>query len=103
VARPADAIARDRLQRLGVAVGEELFFEPAGCAFCDQQGYAGRQPVAELLVMSPRLRQAVHDRRPTEELHALSIDEGMTPLLSAAMERAREGTTSLAEVLRVVG
>ncbi len=102
-ARAPDPLIRERLVRVGVHLPPVEFYEPVGCEFCEMQGYAGRQPVAELLVMSPRLRDAVHDRRPTGDIHTIAVEEGMVPLLDSALGRAIEGVTSLSEVLRVAG
>lgn len=100
---PPDPLLIQRFQKLGVQLPEHDFYEPQGCEFCEEQGYTGRQPVAELLVLTPALRQAIHERRPTEHIQALAVAEGMLPLREAALRQALEGVTSLSEVLRISG
>lgn len=98
-----DAFIVERLQRLGVDRVEGEFFEPVGCEFCEGQGFTGRTPIAELLVVSPELRQAIHERVPSERLHAVATSLGMAPLVRSGLSCARRGITSLSEVVRVVG
>ncbi len=93
----------ERLGRVGVVLGDADYFEPVGCEYCEGQGFAGRLPIAELLVPSNELRRAIHQRAPSAELHRLAVAEGMVPLLESGLQRARRGETSLGEVLRVAG
>jgi general secretion pathway protein E len=102
-AQEPDALTLERFARLEVELPAVTYYEAAGCEFCEGQGFLGRQPLAEILIMSDKLRQAVHDRRPTAEITTLARQEGMVPLLAAALARAAEGTTTLSEVLRVAG
>lgn len=92
----------DRLARLGHELPPGDYFEAAGCEHCDQQGFAGRLPIGELLVSSSAIREAVVERRTTEQIDQLARREGMVPLAVAGLERARRGETPLSEVLRVV-
>ncbi len=100
---PPEAIHRDRFARHGFLVPDGAYYEAVGCTACEGQGFVGRAPIAELLVMNAPLRQAINERRPTSELNALAVAHGMVPLLLSGLERARAGDTSLTEVLRVAG
>jgi general secretion pathway protein E len=100
---PPDAIVCDTFARHGVALPKAQYFEPVGCDYCEKLGYAGRVPIAELLVVDDEIRKAIHDRRPTNEIHHLAVTRGMTTLLADGVRRASAGETSLAEVLRVAG
>ncbi len=98
-----DALIRARLEKLGAEPGDGDYYEAVGCEYCEGQGYTGRAPVGELMILSPTLREAVHERRSTDEIHALAVREGMVPLIQSGLARARAGETSLMEVLRVAG
>lgn len=96
-------LVRERLARLGVTDLQGEWYEPAGCEFCEGRGFTGRTPLAELLVVSTEIGQAIHQRPPTEELHQLAVAQGMVPLVQSGLDCARRGVTSLSEVVRVVG
>ncbi len=93
----------DRLKSLGHSLENQEFFRAVGCPTCEGRGYVGRYPIAELLVMSDPINAAIIAKRSSEEIHTLAVSEGMISLLSAGLELARAGKTSLAEVLRVAG
>jgi general secretion pathway protein E len=93
----------DRFGKHGIVLPPGRYYEAVGCDFCEGQGFTGRAPIAELLVVNPRLRQAINERKNTSELYALAVAEGMTPLIRDGLTRAHNGETSLTEVLRVAG
>jgi general secretion pathway protein E len=97
-----DPVLEKRLRQIGAVVLDGDFYAPVGCPSCDQRGYSGRIPIAEILLMSGKLREAVVSRRSVEELRSIAISEGMVPLLESALQLARGGRTSLEEVLRVL-
>jgi general secretion pathway protein E len=92
-----------RFQALGCELIDASYYEPKGCAACEQTGFTGRAPIAELLIMDAETRQAVINRLSTKELTEVAIGRGMVPLLSSGLHRAVRGETSLSEVLRVAG
>jgi general secretion pathway protein E len=93
----------DRFSAAGIVVPSGTYYEHVGCQFCEGQGFTGRLPIAELLVLNEPLRQAINQRKHTSDLHQLAMTEGMTPLLRDGLARAQRGETSLMEVLRVAG
>jgi general secretion pathway protein E len=93
----------ERFERSGVPVPPGTYYVSVGCEYCEGLGYAGRTPIAELLVMDAELRQAVTQRRTTAEIIELARRRGFVSLLEDGLARARRGETSLAEVLRVAG
>ena len=98
-----EGMHRERFEQLGVTLPEGQYFEPRGCELCEGQGYTGRTPIAELLRVTPEIREAVNRHAPTTEIAQLARAQGMVPVVIAGLERARRGTTSLTEVLRVAG
>ncbi|HTI62468.1 MAG TPA: pilus assembly protein PilB, partial [Gemmatimonadaceae bacterium] len=73
----------------------------AGCDQCRGTGYHGRTGVYELLVIDNELRLEIQRRRGSEELRAMAIAKGMRTLLDDGLRAAREGITTIEEVLRV--
>jgi type II secretory ATPase GspE/PulE/Tfp pilus assembly ATPase PilB-like protein len=57
--------------------------------------------VAEFLELSLRVRELILARRPTAELQAVAVEEGMLTLRRAALAKALAGETTLQEVNRV--
>jgi type IV pilus assembly protein PilB len=74
------------------------FVRGAGCADCGETGYRGRVGVFEVLQITPNVRAALLSD-PTESSLAAAA-QGRTTLRSAALAMAREGETTLTEVLR---
>jgi general secretion pathway protein E len=89
------------------SLGAELrhfdYFEAVGCAACEGNGYVGRTPIAELLVVDPDVRRELHEGCRADVMRQHAIERGMTPLMKDGLRQAQLGVTTLAEVLRVAG
>ena len=72
-----------------------------GCEECRGTGFRGRTGIYELLVMDNDLRLEVQRRRGSEELRAMAIAKGMRTLRDDGLRAARNGVTTVDEVLRV--
>jgi len=93
------------MRRLGVKEAEfedATFFRPVGCDHCNQRGYKGRTGVYEMLTLNEEVGEMIVRRAPVSEVAQVAIAAGMTTLLKDGMTKARQGQTSLDEVLRVV-
>lgn len=99
---PEPALA-ERVAQFGFTLPPGDYHEAVGCEHCEHQGFIGRRPIAELLVVDSEMRAAINARSPTRELYELAVRGGMTPLLLDGLRLATAGETSLAEVLRVAG
>jgi type IV pilus assembly protein PilB len=78
-------------------------YEPVGCRRCNGSGYRGRLGLYELMMVTPEVQTMVLERRSAEEIRDVAVRQGMRRLRDDGLEKAREGLTSVAEVLRVVG
>ncbi len=85
---------------LGVPDGE-VFYRGEGCERCNRTGYHGRLAAYELLAVNENVRHHLAPGISGNELRRLAIQEGMVTLTANALELARSGDTSLAEVYRV--
>lgn len=98
------SIEDDLLERSGIDpkqfVGHK-WYEGAGCGHCNGTGFRGRKAITELLVLTPRIRQMIVERRPAEELLAAAISDGMTTLRQSAIGKVLAGETTLKEINRV--
>ncbi|WP_422930345.1 GspE/PulE family protein [Singulisphaera sp. PoT] len=87
---------------LGLAV--ERAYVPTGCPECVSTGYRGRAILAELLLPDRgELGQAIIAREDVAQLERAAVKGGMTSLWERARLAVEAGTTSPAEVRRVLG
>jgi type IV pilus assembly protein PilB len=78
----------------------ETFQRGAGCDRCGQRGYSGRAAVLEVLPISEAIRKLIIKRASASVIKNQAIQEGMKTLRMAGVDKAREGVTTLEEVLR---
>ena len=72
-----------------------------GCERCKNTGYAGRAAVIELLTVSDAIRKLCLKRASAMELNDVAVKEGMKTLRMVALDKVREGITTLEQVLVV--
>ena len=96
----ADALERLNRARNGEPDGSYLV--PTGCESCDHTGYHGRIGVYELLMFDDIVREAVRTGENSEQIRSLLRNVGMKMMQQDALDKIREGITSLDEVARVV-
>ncbi len=75
-------------------------FGPNGCPECNGLGYKGRVGFFELMEVTDEVAKAISAEVPEDQLRKIAIQEGMTPLRDAALQKVREGVTSVEETLR---
>ncbi|MCL2341117.1 MAG: type IV-A pilus assembly ATPase PilB [Proteobacteria bacterium] len=79
---------------------ELKLFKAKGCLDCNGRGYKGRVGFFELLEVTEPVAQAIQAEVSEEQLRKVAMQEGMYTLREAALQKAREGVTSLEEVLK---
>ncbi|HXB63202.1 MAG TPA: GspE/PulE family protein [Acidobacteriaceae bacterium] len=77
------------------------FREGAGCIECAGTGYRGRSAIHELLELDDEIRDMLLLRKPGSEIRKVARDKGMLFLRDSALDRVREGLTTLKEVNKV--
>jgi len=75
---------------------------PTGCDACDLTGYKGRVGIYEMLILDDAIRSAVRNGGRNDEIRNLARNSGMKLMQEYALERVREGLTTLDEAQRVV-
>jgi type IV pilus assembly protein PilB len=78
-------------------------YETGACVRCAQTGYKGRTGLYEVMVMTDAVRRLILDGASNEDLRRAACADGMRTLRQAGLAKVREGITSVAEVLRVLG
>ncbi|HKQ86840.1 MAG TPA: ATPase, T2SS/T4P/T4SS family [Candidatus Acidoferrales bacterium] len=99
---PASPEYISRLRQAGVTSAPEKQSIPVGCDDCDLTGYKGRIGIYEMLVLNDQMRLTVRNGSRNDEVRALARQNGMKLMQEYALERVREGLTTLDEVQRVV-
>jgi type IV pilus assembly protein PilB len=77
------------------------FYEGSGCFECGGTGFRGRSAIHELLDLSETIRELILNKRPNAEIRRAAREGGMTFLRESALEKAREGVTTLKEINKV--
>ncbi len=77
------------------------FWHEVGCDQCGHTGYQGRIGVYELLQTTDQIRAQIHDRASEAEIRATAQRDGMRTMREDGERWLADGTTSLAELLRV--
>ena len=99
---PTTAAYRERLAAIGADDSHSQRYEPAGCASCDNTGYKGRVGIYELLLIDGPIRDAIYMEARAGEICSLARAAGFRTTQEDALEKVKEGVTTLEEVLRVV-
>ena len=74
-------------------------FRPQGCQFCNNSGYKGRVAVHEIMYMNDKIRNAVTNGAPIEEVRSLAEEGGMVSLWDSCKRLVMQGVTDVSELL----
>jgi len=72
-----------------------------GCPLCQNIGYKGRIGIYEIMEIKRELREAVNNKKNTDELRDIAIRNGMKTLKMACTEHVLDKITTVEELLRV--
>ena len=72
-----------------------------GCDRCKNSGYAGRMAIIEAMTITDQIRKLIIARANTRELGKVAISQGMRTLRMVGLDRAREGVSTLEQVLLI--
>ncbi|MBW2146282.1 MAG: type IV-A pilus assembly ATPase PilB [Deltaproteobacteria bacterium] len=95
-------VSAEQLQEAGFPKEEwpDLkLYKGRGCPACNGTGYRGRVGFYEMMEMTDTLKLAVTSGVPESQLRKMAIKEGMKTLRMDALDKVRDGITSLDEVL----
>jgi type IV pilus assembly protein PilB len=70
-----------------------------GCERCKNSGYAGRLAIIEAMTITDEIRKLVIARANTREMGKIAVGQGMRTLRMAALDRVRDGISTLEQVL----
>ncbi len=82
--------------------GKPTLYRKVGCGQC-VGGYKGRVGVHELMVNSSGIKNQIKHRKPTEEIRAQAVGEGMLTLKQDGMMKVLQGLTDMDQVRAASG
>ncbi len=97
---PISALVRDQLEAAGVDLEDCTYYQGQGCEECRETGYLGRVGIFELLPINSELRELILQRRSSSEITNVA-KKTMVSLRQDALNKAKQGITTLDEVVRV--
>ncbi len=77
------------------------FYRGKGCSSCHNTGLQGRIAIFELLVINEEIRGMINAKKSVDEVKKKVLSLGMKTLREDGINKAREGLTTLEEVMRV--
>lgn len=77
-------------------------FHPVGCPACDFRGYRGRLAIMELVRIDPALDELIHEGASLGRVRTALRARGHVSLADDGIRRVLDGSTSIAELTRVV-
>jgi type IV pilus assembly protein PilB len=75
------------------------FYRGRGCDRCKNSGYSGRLAIIEAMTVTDEIRKLIISRANTRELSKVAIGQGMKTLRMVALDRVRDGVSTLEQVL----
>jgi len=78
-----------------------LFYKGKGCKKCNNTGYKGRIGIYEILENSEEISRLMLKNADTHDINAQAIKEGMLTIAEDGFIKAKNGITTIEEVMRV--
>jgi type IV pilus assembly protein PilB len=75
-------------------------YRGGGCKHCRGTGYKGRIGVFETLLVTGEIREAILQRASNADIEKAAVNNGMITLRDSALNKLRDGVTTLEEVIR---
>ena len=81
----------------------QVFFRPQGCRECRNTGYRGRIALQEIMVLDPEIRDLLNrGESSADRLENKARESGMTDIKLDAINKAKEGRSSLEEIMKAI-
>ncbi len=93
-----DKVFQDLNVDPGLFDGVKLY-RGRGCDRCKNSGYSGRMAIIEAMTISDEIRKLIIAHGSSREMGKVAIGQGMRTLRMVALDRARDGLTTLEQVL----
>lgn len=78
-----------------------LFYRGKGCKQCNNSGYKGRIGIYEILEITPEIYELILKKASGSELKKQALDQGMLAMVEDGFIKAKNGITTIEEIMRV--
>ncbi|MGH7505286.1 MAG: ATPase, T2SS/T4P/T4SS family, partial [Longimicrobiales bacterium] len=102
-AQPATAPLQPEEVRLERLYGTGPVRRAAGCEQCAGTGYRGVMPIAQIMLITPKLAELIAVGATPIEIEHCAVEGGLRTLLMGGQNRVASGQTTLQELDRVIG
>jgi type IV pilus assembly protein PilB len=89
------------LKKLNLQDGQYKFYQGVGCDECLGMGYKGRVGIYEMLRLTPEIKRLIMEEANDIAIKNLAVEQGMTTLRQAGIQKLIAGITTVEEVLTV--
>jgi type IV pilus assembly protein PilB len=76
-----------------------ILYRGRGCDRCNNSGYSGRSAIVEAMSVTDEIRKVIIARGSAMEIGKIAINQGMKTLRLVALDKVREGLTTLEQTL----
>ena len=76
-------------------------YEAVGCDHCRNTGFSGRLAIYEIALLTVPMQELIAQGAPANEVKALAIKEGYTPMREYGWAKVMQGQTTIEEVISV--
>jgi len=91
------------MKRIGHYFSEDtVFYKGTGCKMCNMSGYKGREMISEVLTIDDELSEMINENKSKQEILNKAIQKGHKTLADDAVNKVKEGITTIDELLRIV-
>lgn len=77
------------------------FYRGQGCRRCGNTGYKGRVGIYEVLEIDEDMAKKINERATADIIKQFARERGMTTMMEDGFIKAKQGTTTIEEILRV--
>ncbi|MFC1496854.1 GspE/PulE family protein [Verrucomicrobiota bacterium] len=99
-AKPSQKLLKEHHVPLDFFNGTKIY-EAKGCHQCHNMGYRGRNAIMEVLTIDEDVRLGIMRKAMADEIEDIATGKGMVTLRQAALEKVKEGSTSIEEALKI--
>jgi general secretion pathway protein E/type IV pilus assembly protein PilB len=95
--------AADVLKRVAGYFDENTTcYKGAGCKYCNNTGYLGREMVSEVFIIDDKISEMINENKSKLEILEYAKQHGHKTLVDDAVLKVKDGITTIEELLRIV-